>query len=422
MGGKKWSEKEDIILQQIFKSGISVDEMSEKLNRSPKAISLRAHTLGLTKKSSKKHLFSVGQTINGNLLIIKQIRMKLNIKYKNGQQKTTKGYVVQSLIYPDAPTYELTEYDLKRGSSCGYASFQRLFEGNSLWSKVELRKYIVDIEEAKNSFPNQRKPVLFKCPNCDREKHMIPNNLMKRGFFCEVCDKGTSYPELFFMAYLETKKIDYETQVRFLPSSQARFDFKIKLNNNIYYVETHGRQHYEKGNCGYIWKDAYTKTQISDGIKRKYCKDNNCNLIEIDCRESTFEFIQQQVNNNIILPNIDKCDVLEMLRFIEYNKSYDVKTIVKMYNDGNTAQAIGKFMDISNVTVINILKRNNIKLRGNGKKVKCITTNTVFNSITEASKKYNTHNSYITKCCSGKRESAGELNGTPLKWKYVEEE
>lgn len=369
-------------------------------------------------KRPKKYLYEVGDIVNKNLKIVEKVWIKLNVWYKNGEQKTAKGYIVQSTTYPNAPTYELSEYDLKRGISCGYASNQRLFEGNSLWSKVEVRKYIVDIEEAKNSFPSQRKPVKFKCPNCKREKYMIPNNVMKRGFFCEVCDKGISYPELFFISYLEVKGIEYKTQVKFM-SSQAKFDFKIKFNNNIYYVETHGKQHYEKESCGYIWKDAYRKTQISDEIKRKYCKESGYSLIEIDCRESTFEFIQQQINNDTILPNIDENDILKMLKLIERNKSYDVKTIIKMYNEGETASAIGKVMDISGRTVANILKRNNVITRGNGKRVKCITTGEVFNSLTKASKHYNTHNAYIVKCCEGKKETAGEYDGVPLKWKYV---
>ena len=53
------------------------------------------------------------------------------------------------------------------------------------------------------------------------------------------------------------------------------------------------------------------------------------------------------------------------------------------------------------------------------KKVICITTGKIFNSITEASNYYNV--SHISSCCRGELNSAGKLNGEPLKWKYLED-
>ena len=55
------------------------------------------------------------------------------------------------------------------------------------------------------------------------------------------------------------------------------------------------------------------------------------------------------------------------------------------------------------------------------KKVICITTGETFDSIKEASDHYKCNN--ITKCCKGKRKSAGKLpDGTPLQWKYEEDD
>ena len=53
------------------------------------------------------------------------------------------------------------------------------------------------------------------------------------------------------------------------------------------------------------------------------------------------------------------------------------------------------------------------------KKVICITTGKIFNSQTEASNYYKC--CHIYDCCKGALKSAGKLpNGTPLKWKYLE--
>lgn len=56
-----------------------------------------------------------------------------------------------------------------------------------------------------------------------------------------------------------------------------------------------------------------------------------------------------------------------------------------------------------------------------GKKVICITTNEIFLSIMEASRKYNVPDGNINKCCKGERKSAGRhpITGEKLVWKYV---
>ena len=56
------------------------------------------------------------------------------------------------------------------------------------------------------------------------------------------------------------------------------------------------------------------------------------------------------------------------------------------------------------------------------KKVLCITTGEEFDSETEANLKTNTQVAHISKCCKGKRKSAGKhpITGERLKWKYIE--
>ena len=53
------------------------------------------------------------------------------------------------------------------------------------------------------------------------------------------------------------------------------------------------------------------------------------------------------------------------------------------------------------------------------KKVICTTTGKIFDSIKDASNYYKCGN--IHKCCKGKIQSAGKLNGVRLQWKYVKD-
>lgn len=55
------------------------------------------------------------------------------------------------------------------------------------------------------------------------------------------------------------------------------------------------------------------------------------------------------------------------------------------------------------------------------KKVICIITGEIFNSIKEAGNYYNVAKNTISKCCKKKYKSAGKLNGVRLQWKYVKD-
>lgn len=58
----------------------------------------------------------------------------------------------------------------------------------------------------------------------------------------------------------------------------------------------------------------------------------------------------------------------------------------------------------------------------NRKRLECITTGEIFDTVTEGAKKYGTHRSDIAKVCRGKRKFAGKLNGQPLFWRYLDED
>lgn len=54
------------------------------------------------------------------------------------------------------------------------------------------------------------------------------------------------------------------------------------------------------------------------------------------------------------------------------------------------------------------------------RRVICLTTFEIFDTIKEAAEKYNIKSfAHITSCCRGNRNSCGKLNGIPLQWKYL---
>ena len=59
----------------------------------------------------------------------------------------------------------------------------------------------------------------------------------------------------------------------------------------------------------------------------------------------------------------------------------------------------------------------------NARKIVCITTGEIFNSMTQAAEKYNIAYQDISKCCRKKRKSAGkhQVTGEKLLWEYYKE-
>lgn len=61
-------------------------------------------------------------------------------------------------------------------------------------------------------------------------------------------------------------------------------------------------------------------------------------------------------------------------------------------------------------------------IKNNVKKVICLTTNKVFNTIKEGAEFYNCNRKNIPSCCKGKVKSCGKLkDGTKLEWLYYDE-
>ncbi|PTE82526.1 hypothetical protein BUY79_12625 [Staphylococcus equorum] len=294
-----------------------------------------------------------------------------------------------------------------------------------LYDIESVRGYIIDVDEAKQTTHQSGKKILFKCSTdgCNKEKMMTVQSLVRRGFSCPNCSTGIRYPESFFTAYLEVKNIPYETQVIFDDLSDRRFDFCIKLNGGTSLVETHGEQHY------YTEDRAYHKVetiQESDSVKRNYAKNNNINYIELDCRESTFEFVRNSIENNKHLPNIEDTEIEEMLHLIKINSVYDIKEIVEMYKSGKSTIQIGESLGYDAMTIGRILKRNNIKLRNSGspkRMVRLIETNQIYTSGLEAMRETGISNSNISLNCNGKLKSVGKhtVTNDKLHWETVSE-
>lgn len=158
------------------------------------------------------------------------------------------------------------------------------------------RKLIIDsvgIDEAKTLTPYSNKKIQIICPACKTKQPIQLCKLTERGFRCNKCSDGLSYPERLFRSVLKKLKIAYLGQLTY-DNGKTRYDFFLPDFNAI--IETHGTQHYEESGRGRTLEEE----QKNDEYKRKLAIENgikNEDYHDIDCRVSTLEWCR---------PNIEK--------------------------------------------------------------------------------------------------------------------
>ena len=103
---------------------------------------------------------------------------------------------------------------------------------------------------------------------------------------------------------------------------KLRFDFYLPLYNLC--IEFHGVQHYEYVEHFHGTENKFQEQQLKDDIKRKYCKNNNINLIELPCNMTISE-IRVKLIKSINELSDQKLEILpEINEFLRLNESHKV--------------------------------------------------------------------------------------------------
>lgn len=323
--------------------------------------------------------------------------------------------------------------------------------------------------EVKGMPVNGHTEVYPICPRCKKIKSIRIRRLVKQGLGC--CGPKSA-GELYVKHVLINNKEKFEEQFTFEECRNERklpFDFYLP-NRNIL-IEVQGVQH----RTPTFGIDSFHKTKENDKIKKDYCKDNNIELIELNYESFDFinldneiskktHFLKTDYNNfnfNVSLSQLSSGFDLEEIKrdylkgtsykriALKHNttpeiitsltkkmgiykkrvfKNIDIDKIRNMYVTRNvTAKKIGELMGVSEQTIRRNLKENNIKKEQNyhiSKKVRCINTGEVFNSLSNACEwsGLKRNSSKIGDVCKGKAKSAGKhpITGEKLHWEYVD--
>lgn len=312
-------------------------------------------------------------------------------------------------------------------TKCPFCSGRLPIKGvNDLWTThPELAKLLKNPEDGYNVSYGSGKKVWWICSNCGEELLKTVCNVVNKGLACNNCSDMFSFPNRFMNNLLRYIGIEFQPEY-IIKGRNYRYDFYISSLSCI--IEMHGRQHYEE------WaRTNKLLAEIQENDKNKYewaIKNGIKKYIVIDSRNSNASFIKNNILNSelvqmVSLENVDWNVVAE-------NSFKSVMhTIADLYTSGYKIPNIAEELRVSTSTVTKWLhKATDLGLceyipdkgfLNDKRKVICVNTKEVFESIMDASRKYNESFQNISAVCQKKRKYAGMIDEQPLVWRYSEE-
>ena len=259
--------------------------------------------------------------------------------------------------------WESTIYNRVEGNECPFCFNQKVLKGyNDLaTTHPQYIKYLKNVEDAYTHTSGSRKKIKLKCPDCNHTKVVQISKLTSRGFSCDFCSDGVSYPEKLMGYVLTRLNINFTKQISY--NGIHKYDFYLSDYNVI--IETHGMQHYDYG-FNSLGRRTLEEEQENDKYKRKLAIDNGIleeNYHEIDCRYSTLEWckpnIKKVLSKYTDISMLIEDDWREM--DIQAQKSLKIEVCKywkenKEFNSELTAQQVADVFGLNGNTVRNYLK------------------------------------------------------------------
>jgi hypothetical protein len=204
---------------------------------------------------------------------VKFVNMKTKViiicpRHKKEFSKTPSAHCRKSQGCPDCVRGNLTPEEFEKKGSIKHLNKYRYF----------------------GDYTNQTKKVAIKCTACDLDFYQTPiAHLGGKG--CPFC--RSSKGETTIARILTSLGLDYERQQCFdgcVYKKSLKYDFYLEGLNLL--IEMDGEQHFYPVKC-FGGQEAYEKTVIRDGIKNKFAKDNEIELLRISYDENVEEKLRE---------------------------------------------------------------------------------------------------------------------------------
>ncbi len=307
--------------------------------------------------------------------------------------------------------------------------------------RPELSQYLVNREEGDLYGEWSHHEASFQCPYCHRVFKTKIAYVSRRGLKCPYCSKGKSYPNKFMIELLKQLKLDFIPEYSPSWANGRQYDFYFKYNNKQYILEMDGGFHDGNVMAGLSAEDA----KRIDLEKDNMAKEHNINIIRIDCRypdiDKRYDFVRENVSKSLSIlfelsiVDFERCNIVANKQILElfaesWEKYHDVYEVSKdmYYTKDNTLKYLKLtekygllsycFEEDTRIRTTKWQEYGIVKALGT--KVKCVETNEIFDSMSQAKRKYGGNvQRYFA---NPNAKYAGTLpDGTKLHWEKVED-
>ncbi|MBC5688233.1 hypothetical protein H8S37_04725 [Mediterraneibacter sp. NSJ-55] len=239
---------------------------------------------------NRKHIKNINHSTSKNKLsvdeVIKRIESKNKNKLLNPEDYKNQNTSNLKVLCGSCGSEFLTSLSsIKNGDgACLKCANKKTSEKQKL-SSEEVKRRIDAVNNNKLLNPkdyrdNHTPNLKIKCGDCGEiYVTTLANYEYNQKIRCDKCSQRISVPERKVMELLNFYSINYKYNYRFSDCKGKNralpFDFWIEDLNTI--IETDGRHHYHS-----VWgEEHFQRTKLYDGIKDKYCKNKNIQLIRI---------------------------------------------------------------------------------------------------------------------------------------------
>lgn len=301
--------------------------------------------------------YKVGDIVNGYKILSQE-----RTKKKNG--KTYRSYNVECI--KDGYKNNVSETGLERGDGCPVCNNKVIIRGiNDMWmTNPELASLLANPDDGYKYARCSQKSVDWKCPNCHSLVKNKKIDVVARNSHvpCPFCGDGFSYPEKVMSNILTFLNVEYIQHYRIgeqtflFDNKQYRpeYDFYFELDNNKYIIEMDGDFHNKVHSNS---KLSIDQIKDIDNKKDLLAKENNINLIRIDCKISDYDYIFNSVKNSILSDLFD----LSKINKAEINKKAYSSNIVDACHlymtKSKNLNTISKLLNIPYGTIYKYLQR-----------------------------------------------------------------
>lgn len=326
--------------------------------------------------------------------------------------------------------FENTPNEILMGKGCPYCSGRYPIVGETdLWTThPEIAKMLKNSEDGYTVSYGSHKILEWVCPKCGTIKNDSPNNVYRKGLACRMCSDGISYPEKFMICVFSQLNIDFKRYNIFEWSDGKIYDFYLPDYNMI--IETHGIQHYIDSKFSYSEPNrTLEEEQFNDKYKEQLAILNGIeHYVQLDCRESTCEYISKSIVNSILAEIFD-LSVIEWEHCDVYALNSLAIKIADLWNSGYNTNEICDNLRISQPSVLKYLKKmtklglcsfdsQEVHIKANieklGKKVICVETGKIYPSIGSVAED-GFIPSRVSMCCNKKAMSHKKMH-----WEFYE--